>query len=163
MTSTAPPKKSSLIHTYQSRNFSAIIVDDRDNPGWRKLKLESPMYYQHSLNKFKTNDKVTLSLTNKRPKRTDSQNRYYWGVYLPLIAEETGEQDLDSLHELFKGKFLTTKLRKVLGLPTRITKSTTELSVVEFIEYIIAIEALTGVAAPPTENYSLAPLHASKK
>ena len=37
-------------------------------------------------------------------------------------------------------------------------KSTTELGVGEFCEFIMNIEAETGVAAPPTENYNLAPL-----
>lgn len=159
MATTAPPKKSSLIHTYKTRSFAGEIVTDPDKAYGKKLKLNSPVLYAHELNKFKVGEHVTVSVTNKRPKRTDAQNRYYWGVYLPLIAEETGEKDLESLHELFKGKFLTTKIVKVLKkYPTRITKSTTELSVADFCEYIMAIENLTQVSAPPTENFDLAPL-----
>lgn len=146
---------SQLLHSYISETFAAEITCDK---GKNKIKVESPIYYQHRLNKFKIGEKVTIILTNKKPKRTEQQNRYYWGAYLPIIAEETGEQDLDKLHALFKAKFLTTGIVVVLGEKVRMTKSTTDLSVREFIEFIMAIEGLTGVAAPPPENYNLAPI-----
>lgn len=118
--------------------------------GKNTLVYNSPSYYQHQINKFKENDRVTVYVTNERPKRTTAQNSYYWGVYLPLISKETGESDLDRLHTLFKGKFLTTNIVEVLGEKVRITKSTTNLSTSEFAEYIMSIEALTGIMAPPT-------------
>lgn len=99
-----------------------------------------------------------MILTNQKPKRTENQNRYYFGVYLPLIAEETGEQNIDRLHELFKSMFLTKEIVKVLGKDVRMKRSTTDLTVSEFIEYIMAIENETQIKAPPTENFSLAPL-----
>jgi hypothetical protein len=37
-------------------------------------------------------------------------------------------------------------------------KSTSDLSVGEFCEFIMNVEAETSVAAPPTESYDLAPL-----
>lgn len=136
--------------------FSAVIKQGAD--GRNTLVVQSKAYYQHQLNKFKEGTKVTLEVHTRKAKRTDQQNRYYWGVYLPLIANETGERDLAALHELFKGKFLgegivETKWGKVLK-----KKSSTELGVGEFCQYIIDIEALTGVEAPPTENWELAPL-----
>ena len=72
-----------------------------------KLYMKSQRWYDYQLSKFKDGENVTLVIHNKKPKRTEAQNSFYWGVYLPLIAEETGEKDLDRLHELFKGKFLT--------------------------------------------------------
>jgi hypothetical protein len=99
---------------------------------------------------------VTAYYTSKRPKRTELQNRYYWGVYLPLISEETGN-DIDDLHTLFKGKFLSKELVQVLGEKIRRTKSTTELSSIQFGDYIRRIEELTGVLAPPTEEHTLDP------
>ena len=103
-------------------------------------------------------EKVTLEVHNRKAKRTEAQNRYYFGVYLPLIGKETGEHNIDRLHALFSGKFLTEMVVEVLGEKTRLKKSTTELGVGEFCEYIMNIESETGVAAPPTENYDLAPL-----
>lgn len=146
------------VNTYITETFAGSIVADKETNFNKKLKIESPTYYQHRLNKFKVGDTVTVNITNKRPKRTGQQNRYLWGVYYPEIARETGEQDLDKLHELFKKKFLTTGVHKVLGEEVRMTRSSADLSVNDFIEFIMAIEGLTGVAAPPPQNYSLAPL-----
>lgn len=139
----------SLMTTTKTQSFAGVIkrVDDKN-----KLELNSQSFYQHQLNKYKDGEEVTLYLTNLRPKRTVYQNRYYWGVYLPLIAQETGELDLDALHTLFKGKFLTTGIIDVLGEKVRITKSSTDLSTSEFGEFITAIENLTGITAPPVDN-----------
>jgi hypothetical protein len=139
-----------------SQPFSAIIQEG--NGANKKLVIQSPAYYQNQINKFKAGEKVTLEIHNRKPKRTDAQNRYYWGVYLPLIGNETGERNLDKLHQLFTGKFLTTGIIEVLGEKVRMKKSTTELNVADFTMYIMDIEVLTGVEAPPTENYGLEPL-----
>ena len=71
-----------------------------------------------------------------------------------MISQETGN-DMDDLHTLFKGMFLSKEIVTVLGKPVRRTKSTTELSTGEFGDYIRQIEVLTGVLAPPTENFVL--------
>jgi len=147
--------KKSFTITY-SQPFSAVV--EADPQGGNRLAIQSPAYYKNQVNKFKVGEKVTLEIHSRKAKRSDSQNRYYWGVYLPLIAAETGERDLDKLHEYFRGKFLTTGIIEVLGEKVRMKKSTTELSTSEFTMYIMDIEALTGVMAPPTENYDLPPL-----
>lgn len=147
----------SLLHTHKSQSFSGRI--DPGTNGNRRISLVSEKYYQHFLNmNCNIGDQVTVNITNKKVKRTDAQNRYYWGAYLPLIAEETGERDLDRLHALFKGKFLTETIAEVLGEKVRITKSTSELNVPEFQMYIMEIENYTNITAPPTENYDLLPL-----
>lgn len=142
----------------RSQPFAAKIVRSKTS-NEMALVVQSKTWYQHNLNKFKDGESVTLEIHSRKPKRSESQNRYYWGVYLPIIAKETGEGDLDALHELFKGKFLAEGIVEVLGEKVRKKKSTTELGVAEFCEFIMNIEGLTGIAAPPTENYDLAPLH----
>lgn len=166
-------KKKKQKYTRTQREFSAEVVDTKDfagrivlnkETGRNELKINSPVWYQHQLQKFKKGDRVTMYISSRRPKRTQQQNRYYWGAYLPLIAKETGEQDLDKLHALFSGKFLTTAIVHVLGQPVRIKRSTTELSKSEFTEYIMAIEGETGIASPPTQNYfDPAPMHGEEK
>lgn len=148
--------KESLSITY-SEPFTAI-VERQKGERHNSLKIQSPTFYYHQLNKFKPGTKVTLEVHTRKAKRTDQQNRYYWGVYLPLIAKETGNHNLDALHACFTGLFLTEKVVEVLGRKVRIKKSTTALGVGEFCEYIMNIEAETGVEAPPTENWNLAPL-----
>lgn len=148
--------KESFTITY-SEPFAAE-VERKPGERYNTLKILSPVFYHHQLNKFKPGTKVTLEVHNRKTKRTDQQNRYYWGVYLPLIAKETGNHNLDALHTLFGSLFLTEKVVEVLGRKVRIKKSTTTLGVGEFCDYIMNIEAETGVEAPPTENYNLAPL-----
>jgi len=143
-------KKEKIKDLTCTEEFSGIIV--KDHNGFNKLELDSKEYYQHQLNLFDEGEHVTLFLNNKKTRRTAQQNKYYWGVYLPLIASDTGERDLDHLHELFKGKFLTKAIVEVMGELVRIKKSTTKLSTKDFSDYIKAIEELTGVIAPPTEN-----------
>ncbi len=133
-----------------TQTFAAII---RKDDSGAKLVVKSPAYYRAQLDKFRDGEEVTLMVHNRKPKRSEAQNRFYWGVYLPLIAEETGEKDLNKLHELFKGKFLTEGIVEVLGEKVRIKKSTADLSKTEFYEFMVAIENLTGVKPPPTENW----------
>lgn len=140
-----------------SNSFTAKVMT-KTGERMKTLVVGSPRWYHNEIQKFKEGEQVTLMIHNRKPKRTEAQNRYYWGVYLPLIAKEKGEGDLDRLHELFKGKFLTQGVVEVLGEKVRMKKSTTDLSVSEFSEYIMNIEALTEVEAPPTENYGLAAL-----
>jgi hypothetical protein len=160
MTRSAKKPKIPSDSVTRSEPFAAMIRKADD--GKNTLVVQGKMYYQHQLNKFKEGTRVTLEVHTRKPKRTEQQNRYYWGVYLPLIANETGEKDLDALHELFKGKFLAEGIVEVLGEKVRKKKSTTELSTSEFCSYIMDIEALTLVAAPPTENFDLAPLHGTR-
>lgn len=142
-------------YTFKTKSFSATIVLTEPSNIQKRLRYNSPIWLQHELNKYAEGEKVTVTIHNEKPKRTENQNRYYWGVYLPLIATETGEHDLDRLHELFKGKFLTKEIVKVLGQDVRIKKSTTELSTGEFANYVADIYLLTGVEPPPPENFNL--------
>lgn len=146
-------KKATITRT---QGFSATIRVKEG--GVKGLAIKSPKFYQHQLNKFRSGEEVTLEIHSERPKRTEAQNRYYWGVYLPLVSEETGEADIDRLHELFKGKFLTQGIVDVLGEKVRLKKSTTDLGVGEFCDYIMNIQNMTGVEAPPTESFGLTPL-----
>jgi len=139
-----------------TQGFAAVIK--KDERGMNKLIVKSQRWYQHQLNKFKNGENVSLMIHNEKPKRTDRQNRYLWGAFYPKIAEETGEHDLDRLHSLFTGKFLTEGVVEVLGEKVRMKKSSAILSKSEFSEFIMNIEAETGVEAPPTESWELAPL-----
>lgn len=136
------------IYVTDTKNFAGVI---EEVGGIRKMRLLAPDYYATELKKFKVGEEVTCFVSSRRPKRSDAQNRYYWGVYLPSIAKETGENNLESLHTLFKGLFLTTGIVYVLGKKVRLTKSTTDLSKNDFTEYIMKIEAETGVQAPPVD------------
>lgn len=83
--------------------------------------------------------------------RTLQQNAYYW-VYLTQMSEQTGHTKED-LHELFKDKFLTTGVKEIFGSKVNTKSSTTSLSVGKFVEYLMKIEELTGIALPDTTDY----------
>lgn len=136
-----------------SQEFSAII---KKAPGKAPaIVVNSRAYYEHQLGKFKDGEKVTLIITNRWPKRTNQQNRYWWGAVLPMVAAETGEPDLERLHELFKSMFLTTGIHEVLGKKVRMTKSTTELTTSEFSTFITRVCQEVNCVPPPTENWGL--------
>lgn len=130
--------------------FSAVI---RETPDGKRLVVGSPKYYAAQLQKFRDGEYVTLMVHNRKPKRSEAQNRFYWGIVLPLVSDKTGEADLDKLHRLFRGKFLSEGIVEVLGEKVRVTKSTTELSKGEFHDYIVAIQNLTGIEIPPTDSW----------
>lgn len=92
-----------------------------------------------------------LTINERKPKRSERQNAYYW-LYIGIISNETGFTP-DELHTMFKGKFLTREIKEVMGQKVRITKSTTDLSKSEFAEYIMEIETFTGIQTPNTDDY----------
>ena len=114
-----------------SQPFAAQIVKAQN--GMSRLEIQSQKYYQHQLNKFRPGEMVTLVVSNRRPKRTQQQNRYYWGVVVKMISEEMGIIP-DEAHELLKGLFLKVGI-EFKGKRYEAIKSTAGLSIKEFEEY----------------------------
>ena len=48
---------------------------------------------------------VTVTIERKRRMRSNNQNKFYWGVVIPIIAELTG-YDKDRAHDAMRLKFL---------------------------------------------------------
>jgi len=65
----------------------------------------------------------------KRKKRSNQQNRFYWGVIVKMISDETGNS-VDETHGYLGLKFRIMRDKK---LPY--VRSTTDLSTVEFEEH----------------------------
>lgn len=142
-------RTTSTVRTYKTASFNAKVVA---YGGTHKAVLKAPMYYQHFLNtQTKPGDAITISIKTSRPKRSVAQNNFYW-LYLGIISKETGN-DMEDLHEFFKGKFLGGEIIEIFGEKVRRKGSTTNLSINDFSEYIDKISALTEIAPPPTENY----------
>lgn len=137
-----------------SQEFAATISKEAGKSP--AVRVKSRVFYEHQLKKFKHGEDVTLIITNRWPKRTNQQNKFLWSVVYPMVAAETGESDIERLHTLFKAMFLTTGTHVVLGRKIRMTKSTTELSVAEFCDYVRKICAEVNCIPPPSENYNLA-------
>lgn len=147
---------SKLVHTNKSEHFLGKIVMDEET-GKKRITHNSERYLQHFLNtKTKVGEKVSITITTQQLKRTLRQNRYYW-ANLQHISDQ-GSNDPEDLHNLFKGLFLSKGVVNVLGHRVRRTKSTTDLSVTGFAEYMEKIAELTGIELLPIENWELAPL-----
>ncbi len=86
----------------------------------------------------------------RKPKRSLSQNSYYW-LYLNIVSGETGNE-VNDLHEFFKTQFLPLKTIRIVGKTGEYefhrATSTTELTKAEFGEYLDRIAAMTLVPPP---------------
>ncbi len=112
------------------------------------------LYHEELYKKFlhQFNDKeVYISIEEKKSKRSDEQNNYYW-AYLNIISKESGHSP-NELHEWAKGMFLSNGVTMVYGKPVWKKKSSTSLSKGKFAEYIAQIEAETGVPAPDPDLF----------
>lgn len=90
-------------------------------------------------------------VSDQKNTRSLQQNKYYWGVVLPLIAGHTG-YTISEIHEVCKYKFNKSAfVDPETGEVLDIGASTATLKVDEFITYIDAIKewAMTlGVVIP---------------
>jgi hypothetical protein len=94
-------------------------------------KRDGFQQYLHTLN----GKRIELKLEKLKHPRTNSQNRYYWGVIVHEIAKHTGH-DPEQIHELLKLKFsprrhFMSETIRHAGIPT----STTRLDTIAFVEY----------------------------
>jgi hypothetical protein len=83
-----------------------------------------------------------LEIVKHRKRRSDRQNRYYWGAFMQPFADYLSAQGetvtADEVHSMFKAKFLRStvidrKTGEAIGVKV---KSTAELSTEEFNEYL---------------------------
>ena len=93
---------------------------------------------------------VSFDVTAHRRKRSMSQNAYYWGVVVPIFGLEFGYTS-EETHQTFRGLFLAYEKNG-----EKFTKSTTELTTVEFEDYLHKVRTFAsehGCIIPlPNEN-----------
>lgn len=97
-----------------------------------KLQLDNPL----SICKF---EGKRFEIKILRKKRSNNENRYYWGVLIPIIADSMGEDDLDFVHEILRTKYLYEVKIVTIGNHKKEFKklrSTADLSIHEFEEYM---------------------------
>lgn len=76
-----------------------------------------------------------VTISNFKRDRTAPQNRYYFGVVVPMMADCYGDSK-EEMHEYLKRKFLTPKKVTVNGFTFELMPSTTKLSTSDFNAYI---------------------------
>ena len=87
---------------------------------------------------------VRVEIKQHKAKRSLAQNRLYWkwlGEIRDHVMECTGKQyATDDLHDLFRDMFLPKKVTEFRDRVLSRPKSTTELTVAEFSEYLDKID-----------------------
>ena len=83
----------------------------------------------------------SISIEKSRQSRSLSQNRYYWGVIVPMLASEFGYYK-DEMHDLLRRKFLSyTKENPYTGETEMFARSTTKLNTADMEIYLEAIRS----------------------
>lgn len=88
---------------------------------------------------------IILTIERKSKKRSNALNRYYWGVVIDISVNAFrnlgNAVTADQVHEIFKFKFLRTSIVNFdTGEVLEYTKSTSELSNTEFMDYFASIQ-----------------------
>lgn len=100
--------------------------------------------------KAQPDGKYSLIVKKWRKPRSNKQNAWYWGVILPLIADETGHTT-EELHEIFKKLFLQRQVIMFNGQEYELPGTTTTLNTSEMTEFInrVIVEASNmGIVIP---------------
>lgn len=137
--------------------MNSVIVHIRDK------KIQNPKDIKKAFDALK--DGKYLIDINNADKRSTPQNRYYFGLVIPIVRK--GIKDLgteltkEETHEFLKARFnaegiVNIKTGEIIDVP----KSTTRLSKFEFMEYIekiqkFAAEFLSIVIPDPGEQTEL--------
>lgn len=98
--------------------------------------------------------KYEVEITAYKPNRTVLQNKLYWH-WLHYLSGETGYSK-DELHELAKQSILGSDVKMILGKPVPIPKSTADLNIKDFIDYLTEFEAFfasKGFVLPAPSYY----------
>jgi len=107
-----------------------------------KILFRDPLPLSKILSQYNSQD-VNVSIKPLRNNRSDSQNRYYWGVVVSILSDHTG-YSRDEIHEILRGKFLSDS-KSIAGEDIRYSHSTTELDTLEFEDYLQKIREWASV------------------
>ena len=129
-----------------------------------KLKIYKRKDFENELHLF-AGKKVVISIEKKTKKRSINQNAYYFGVVVPLFRSgllDIGYKvSLEETHTFLKAKFLVKEIvNENTGEILTSVKSTTELTTVQFMEFIEDIQQFgaefLGIQIPsPNEQISI--------
>jgi len=94
------------------------------------------------LNELYVNGVKSISIKEVKETRSVQANRLYW-QWLKVISNHTGDNS-NSLHELFKERFLGKKVVETSIGIIEATESTSNLPVKEFYTYMLKVEVLAN-------------------
>lgn len=106
----------------------------------------------------------TLKIERRIRKRSTPQNRYYYGIVIPLVRDAMNsygnEMTLESTHEYLKKEFNWVEMETRPGYYVKVPQSTTKLSTADFMVYldkiyVFASEVLGIVIPQPNQQLSI--------
>jgi len=108
-----------------------------------KFRVNSPEGLKQAFSVMRqalTGQPMLLTLQTEKEKRRNLQNRRYWAI-VHDISDQLGF-DADTWHEYFKRRFIGIReLRMPDGEIINLGMSSTDLSVAEFGDYMLCVEA----------------------
>lgn len=110
-----------------------LLIDFNNQEDKKKLH-----YVLQNLKKVR----YKIKIEKYSPKRSISQNEYYWGCVIKYLCAECGYTK-DEMHQELTNQFLSyEKVNPKTGELRKFTKSTTELTTIEFEEYLENVRKL---------------------
>jgi len=112
----------------------------------REGKIQNPSAVRKLFDELK--DGKYLIEINKHNKRSTQQNRYYFGIVVPLVRDGIFNLGTDltlaETHDFLKAEFNYTEIVSSDGEVKRAPRSTTALSKEQFSEYIQRIQIFSA-------------------
>lgn len=145
-----PYKKKSIPRHKTITLLGKVVMRDNE----LTVELLAPHLRRHFLKTYcKVGDHMSITLVNKKPIRTASQNNFYH-LYLSLVSISSGHT-MAELKDWVREKILSKGVREVYGETVRITKSSADLNISEFVEMMETIKEKTGVPIPDPSPFNL--------
>lgn len=114
------------------------------------VQIDNPPKFKEFISSLK-DSRIEVKIRKYVKSRTLPQNSLYW-LQLQFLGKETGEDDIDGLHNYFKARFLIDRSGKIPKI-----KSTAKLKTTEFTEYLEKISrevSRIGITLPlPSDQY----------
>lgn len=104
-----------------------------------KLVLDDSYAFKTAMCRLKDGARLTLTVEREKDRRSVEANRYYWGVVIKLIAQETGQpaQDIhDDLRDRFLRKTITYTDSAGLIREREFSRGSSGLTIAEFYDFV---------------------------
>lgn len=99
-----------------------------------KLILENRKGFMDHIGQFE-GMRVALDLDQFKDTRSERQNKYYWGVVIPIFADFFGMDPVEA-HEALKWEHLRKSIKDREGNPRITIRSTASMKTNEFEDYM---------------------------
>jgi hypothetical protein len=84
-----------------ARPINPVLPAFIDNEGRVIWRADSEARWK-SITEFLRNQEVEISIGRRRRKRSSRQNRYYWGVIIPMLQEASGYGTPEEMHDALR-------------------------------------------------------------